>query len=248
MRRSLFLALGMAVACNNGSDTSPYADSSLEIPSVTLENGVELAAARQDLGGVITVSGTAPNLTVNINTDNGGTEVTVKAPGLPDLSAIEGIEGMLSLAEDPLTDKLSVMISDAEGPLYLLETVDAGPLTTSAFGPGFAGGGGSLGDVGVGLDTLTLYGIDISTDDGVVELFPGEPQEILVDGVSYRAVVVASFSRFFNAQPTCNFLIEDIRSFELTRVEAGTADLTPLTRPEGARIEGPFCPPAAATG
>lgn len=240
--RTMTLVL-FAVGCGGGSDISPYADGSLGIPEVEIDE--ELSSARKDLVGALAVDGSGENLTVQIDTQNGRTEVEVKAPGMPDLSVLDGLEGQLSIAEDALTDRLSLLVTDDQGPVYLLEPVNATVLTTETFGPGFVQVGADLGTVPVGLDHVRLYSALFETDDGAVEVFPGEPVEATIDGQTYRIVLVANWVRELSGDRSseCASQLDEALAYELTRVEPGAADLTPLTRPETVPIDGSTCLP-----
>ena len=155
---------------------------------------------------------------------------------------IDGIEGQLSLAEDALTDELSLLVTDAGGPVYLLEAVGTTVLTTEAFGPTFVEVGADLGTVPVGLDHLRLYSASFQTDDGPIEVFPGEPVLATIDGSAYRIVLVASWVRERSGDRVADcYQLDEVLSYELVRVTEGEADLQPLVRPEAEPIDGSSC-------
>ncbi len=239
--RFLTFLLALA-ACNDASDLSPYASGSLALPEV--EPDEEIESSRKDLSGDLSVSGEGERLTVRVDTSFGRTEVELKAPSRPDLSGIDGLTGQLSLAKDALTDEISLLVTGDDGPRYLLETVDSTVLTDSAFGPTFVQVGNDLGRVPVGLDHVRLYSALFQTDDGELEVFPGEPVEATIDGLSYRIVLIASWVRERSEDQVSNcYQLDDVLAYEVLRVEPGTADTTPLTRPESEPIDGASCAP-----
>ena len=75
----------------------------------------------------------------------------------------------------------------------------------------------------------------VQTDDGPVELLPGEKDVISVGGNSYEVTVVSAFQ--VEARPRALLPcggIGDMLSFELVRVESGEPDF--VERPEGAAM------------
>ncbi|HHO52835.1 MAG TPA: hypothetical protein ENK18_18650 [Deltaproteobacteria bacterium] len=146
-----------------------------------------------------------------------------------------------------MSDELSLLIVDDSGPLFLLETVTPTVLTRDAFGVNFVITANDLGPVPVGTTTLSLTSVYVGTDDGEVEAFPGEPLEVVIGGLSYRFVLLASWSRSYDAEINLQCALDEILSYEVARVEPGTASTIPLERPSARGIDNNACssaPPA----
>ena len=240
MRWTPWLALGM-LACGSTSDRSPYGTNTLPPPSV--ESDEELSSNRRDFGGSISVNGdSAANFTIRANTNNGRVDVDVRSPTRADVTLFDGIEGQLSLGLDPLSDDLSVLVTDDAGDVrYLLETIAPTVLTDSAFASNFVTVGNSLGTFPVSATELDLTSVVLQTDDGEVEAFPGAPVEIVVDAKSFRFTLIASWLRITADDVGVNCSLDEILSYEVIAVEAGNADLQILERADTDPIDGNAC-------
>lgn len=141
---------------------------------------------------------------------------------------------LMSVAADPLTGEVSFAIARSLAPadlLYLYEPVRAARLSEDLFGPGLVAPANPIGTdalVGWAVHTRSAW---MRTDQGDVELFPGEPQEVLLAQTPFRATLLASYAvePQFVGPTGCTEPLERI-AFELARVEAGGADLEPILR------------------
>jgi hypothetical protein len=89
---------------------------------------------------------------------------------------------------------------------------------------------------------MRIYSAFVQTDSGEIEAFPGEPQEILLGGLSFRFTLTAAWHRELDPGVSLNCDIRaDVLAYEVVRVEPDTADLTPLLRDPFATIEQGTC-------
>ncbi|MEQ1502643.1 MAG: hypothetical protein ABMB14_10450 [Myxococcota bacterium] len=244
MRGTVPMVVGL-VACGGGDAASEYAPAVLERAAVTVDLGdEELTGPRRDFAGSVTVDGSGRDWTVSVHTTGGTYDLDVHSPGGSDLSVVDGLgDAKVSIAPEPVSDELSLSIVDAEGGLvYLVEPVAPDLLTTEQFGAGFVAAGSDLGPADATGWALSLTSAMVRTDSGDVELFPGEPQEIVLDGDSFRAVLLGSYTAelLLSGNIRCEGATDRL-AFELVRVAPGAADLTPLTRPDGAELPVAEC-------
>jgi hypothetical protein len=242
--RAALLVWGIA-ACDKAPETSAYEPANLERATVTLDGIEEIEGIRRDWIGNLQVDGDGQRFTLAVTTESAGTqEVEVHSSAHSDLAALDGIEGVqLSVAPEPLSQELSLSLTDSAGELlYLVEPVEAGLLTTEKFGLGLIAEGSDLGVASVEAHDLSLTSALFRTDAGDVELMPGEPQEVAIDGAAYRVVLITSFDSDYRLEGAANCTGADSRlAFELLRIEAGTADLTAIVRPEGVELPVEEC-------
>ena len=235
--RSIVLMTGWMVACQNEPVPSAYEPANLERATVVLDDPEGFEGTRQDQIGNLRIDGTGQDFVLNISTS--AEDVTVHSPGRSDLSALDGLTDVrMSVARAPLSDELSLSIVDSADELvYLIEPVEAGALTVEQFGQGLVGEGDDLGSAVVDGFDLSFTSALIRTDAGDVALLPGEPQEVVIEGVTYRAVLLAAYTSSYTlgAAPECTGASARA-AFELLRVEAGAADLSVIVRAEGAEL------------
>lgn len=237
--RSAVLVVGL-VACGD-PESSAYEPANLELASVALDEADgEFEGVRRDWLGSLSVEGTGQDYTLSVQTTTAGVEtVDLHSPGHSDLGALDGLTGVhVSIAPDPLSDELSLSIVDEAGALlYLVEPVEAGLLTSDQFGQGLVASGADLGLITVDAFELSLTSALFRTDTGDVELLPGEPQEVTIEGVSYRVVLIAGYDAelLLEGDVRCTGAVSRV-AFEMARVDPGTADLAPIVRPEGATL------------
>lgn len=237
------LVVGLIVGstgCNGGPETSAYEPANLERAAVAIvDQDGEFEGVRRDWVGRIAVDGSGQDFTVTVSTTSGNDDITVHSPAHSDLSGLDGLEDVeVSVAPEPISDELSLSIVDSAGALvYLIEPVEGGILTVDQFGQGLIASGADLGTVSVETFDVEFASAQFRTDTGDVELMPGEPQEVVLDGVSYRVVLLASYTSVNTASEDSRCTGAEARiAFELLRIEAGTADLTPIVRAEGSEL------------
>jgi hypothetical protein len=238
MRNALFtVSFALSVACN-GSAVSEYAGANLERAVVSPDEELE-RDQRYDWVGEVAVNGSGADWTLAVD----GVNVAVHSPAHSDLSGLDGLELVVSVAPEAVSNELSLAVTTMEGDLhYLLEPVTPGAMTEETFGLGLVAPASALGEVSEGGWDLSLTSAWFRTDTGDVELLPGEPQEVSVYGVTYRATLIAAFTADLVTSQvvSCSGASERL-AFELVRVEPGTADLGALRRAEGVDLPTSTC-------
>lgn len=226
------------IACTKNELPSDYADSTLEQATVEPEDPLE--GSRRDSAG--TLGGDPEGLDMELRV--GSSTVFVHAPGAPDLSPWLGVSDMrMSVVEVAADGDATLLVRDAtDAVVYLLETVEPDVLTSEAFGGNFIELGDDLGPTEAYLSTMRIYSAFVATDNGEIELFPGEPQEIVVGGASYRIVLTAAWHRELDSGSSLQCTLRaDVLAYEVLRVEPGAANLAPLLRDPLAPIEQGTC-------
>ena len=233
-----FLALaGGVTACVPVEADSRFDRSNLEpariTPSVAVERG------RVDIGGLLQVESAGAETELVVQNPSTEVVVEVVSPGRADLSAFAGTEVRVALARDVATGAVSVSLLERSGQvLYLLEPIAPGALTDATFGPGLVWPANDLGPArGVAWEA-ELQSAWIRTEGGDVELFPGQPQRVWIDGATYRAVLIAAYD-LTSVADGCSLPTARL-SYELVRVE-GDVDETPLVRDPAVSLVGEEC-------
>ncbi len=225
----------MLAACNGGSDASQYGDQILEKGRIDIE---DMDGTRRDLVGSLEVDGSGSSWTVTVDTTGGEVEIDVFSPGQSDLSALDGLDAMVTLVREPLSGEVGISITDTDGGLlYLFEPIGEGTLTADTLGAGFVQPATDLGTETINLVTLHLSSVQFDDDAGGVEANPGEPATLTLLGSDYRAVLIAAYSLELDADapvPNCESATE-LLSYEVVLI-GESADLEPLVRPDNGNI------------
>jgi hypothetical protein len=233
----LFGVFGSLIACSEEDPPSQYAESTLEQATVVPDEPLE--GPRRDSGGSLTGDPEGADMRLTV----GSSTAEVHAPSFPDLTPFDGTGAFMSIVEVAPSGEASLLLrDDYDNVVYLLETIEPDVLTAEAFGGNFISLGNDLGVTPAYQSELRIYSAFVQTDNGEIELFPGEPQEILVGGASYRVAVTAAWHR--ELDPTASFncaIREDVLAYDVLRVEPGTADTTPLVRDALFPIEQGTC-------
>lgn len=230
---SAIVAAGFAAAagCKDKEIGSEYEAANLEPAAISTD--LELENNRRDLTGDLTSEGASKSWTLRVDAQ----QVDIYTPTGADLSVLDGLAGArVSLALDPITEERSLRVTDTAGALYyLVEPVEAGALTEEQFGLGLVAPANELGKLQQGAYEVTLLSAWLRTDTGDVELLPGEPQAVTIEGTSFRAVLLSAFTTELTRDDAVICTGADSRlSIELARLADGaSADLTPLVRSEG---------------
>lgn len=234
-----------AAGCGKEDPGSAHQQANLDAAVVVLPDGDELEGNQRDYFGDLTVDGSDADFTITVHTATGAKGIDVHSPGHSDLGLLDGLTARkVSIAAEPLSGELSLAIDDPEtgGVQYLVEPVEPGPLSEAVFGAGLIARGADLGALRVDAWNLDLTTALLRTDAGDVELMPGVPQEAAIDGVTYRAVLLASYTAELqlDGDVSCTGPAERL-AFELLKVEPGTADTAALVRPEGVELPTSSC-------
>ena len=239
--------LALLVACSGGQDVSEYADTTL--PPGSVGTDLEFESTRRDFQGTLSVSGDPGQFTLSTQLPVGGrVTIDVNSPSGADLSPFDGQENVrFSIGREPLSDRLSVLLADDDGPIYLFETIQPTVLTTSTFAAAFIAEGQNLGTTQSNNTILTLRSAILNTDDGDVEAFPGEPVDVEAQNNMYRFVLDAYWTRAIPPNVGVSCLTDSILSFEMVRI-IEPSDTTPIERSGDVNIDGNDCAAAALGG
>lgn len=218
---------------------SEYIDQLLAKATVSVDDDdtTVVNVVRRDWAGSLNVDGDSGNFELNIISGYATVRIDVYTPSGIDLNDISGQEVDVTVAPEPITDELSVAVykQGTTDLLYLLEPVTPGLLTDERFGFGMIAPADDLGSVRTedGWD-VSISSYYLRADGGDVVLFPGEPQEVMLEGVTYRATILAGFTADRLAQGAAEECVgpNDRIAFELLQVEPGSVDPTPILRPE----------------
>lgn len=239
---SLLALLGLsALAAGCHSDPEPEPEATGTIPeqlesfAVTIENdqGQLLSAA-----GLLTVAGEDRQFQIAVDDPAVGMAIELHTPGATPLGSLDGVDATVELSEMGMGGR-SIVISDADGPLYVgaLGDTPGQAQVREIFGEGFVTWGEAVGSQTDGYFVWTYAPAVFATDDGPVELLPGEVDNILVDGAKWRVVVSASYEVSDNPSademPACS--PESMLGFELLRV-AEPIEVATITRLEEAPV------------
>lgn len=136
----------------------------------------------------------------------GGGRFEVRSPAGMDLSALDGD---LVVAEQP--EEGDLLVRDADGPVYLATTV--GPeAVDDAFGHTTLAWGRSLEVHARDDGRVAVFSVLARGDDDVVELIPGRPQVLEIDGAAWRVeVLVATRTRRADGAREDAFAVEMLR-------------------------------------
>lgn len=239
------VALILPLAACSGSDDEPEGAhvAQLELLSVQLTGATGDEYEAISGSGALTVTGSERDFTLSIADEAGPLDVEVHSPGLSDLGALDGATVTVDLSTaDFSTGTRTIVISDESGPLYAADHGTGSAELAEAFGAGFVGYGETLGtESREGYDWV-YYTARFETDDGAVELEPGEVDTLSFDGVLWRVAVIAAYESSpqpDTAVPACGGS-DDLLSYEMLRVEE-PAEPAVLVRPEGAKVAALSC-------
>ena len=223
---TLLVSFAGLVACKNPEELVPSDVAPDQLEGV----GVSYASSGDPeqpitLSGVVAVSGSSRDFTLAI----GGDSVGVHTPGLSDLSALNGATLDAVVSGMGWQGERNVLLSDADGPVYFADPGTGGYQADATFGEGFVAFGTVVAQTSDDVGDWTWTTAKFQTDDGPVEVTPGIPAELVIDGATWRVVVAAAYQSDPYEEMDCG-AVEDLLAYEMLRV-AEAPDVTPLTRP-----------------
>lgn len=122
------------------------------------------------------------------------TTLEVLPAGGSDLSAIDGASASVRMEWDDWTGLVALGIRDAEGVGFAVEPGAGDMIVDELFGRTIARYGAELGVERDGDYDLHHAAVIFSTDDGDIEVKPGVPTILVLDGLDYRAVVTTAYT------------------------------------------------------
>jgi len=228
MTRSL-IAIALLAACGKSEPIEQ-----LEALNPAIED-VEDGQA-YSLSGQLTVTGSEQDYAFSLLEDGGidpSLAFDLHSPGSFDLTRLSG-EATVEVLSMAVFESRSIVVSDSSGPRYVADiganAAEVGEIV--GMEPAERGeelGTGSDSTWGTSFTTAVFH-----TDDGDVELQPGDVDVLKFDGALWRVVVVAAYDREARpdaALPGCP-LLEDVLSYEMLRVSE-VSDPEVLSRPPG---------------
>ncbi|MCB9699373.1 MAG: hypothetical protein H6738_21505 [Alphaproteobacteria bacterium] len=225
-----------------GGDVEPRSEwepNALRPPEIEPEE--ELTGARLDASGPLKTEEASEKQELRIDTSTGLVSLTIDTPTAPDLTAWDDADVLVSLREGPTA--IGMSITQDGDLLYLLEPDGPGTVSDELLGPNLLATDTDLGTVASSAWQGSLWSALIRTDTGDVELFPGQPAEVIIRGDTFRAILIASYDM---ESVTAGCSMDQTRmAYELLRVEPGSVDTTRLVRAETDDLGGAVCVPSA---
>ena len=171
-------------------------------------------------------------------------DAELHSPGDLDLSALDGHAGTVTIYPDWTGAHAElVAITDEDGLRYVANRGMSGGDLDTWFGADFATYGAELGTSRDQNFDWTYHTVSFQTEEGAVEIAPGEVDTITVAGALWQVVVIASYDRELRpkgSESDCG-PPEDLISYEMIRVPERVAP-TSMSRLTGRSVaEGPGC-------
>lgn len=188
---TMSLVLLALAACNPESpEDKAAADLQLESATVQTEACPELESCDgSDLAsGALAVTRSSGDSSVDLTLTVDDVDFAVHSPTGADLSAYEGSDVTVAVRGEWMIPT-SLSVRDADGLVYVVESGagDAFDAIDVAYGE-------ELGQVVDDADyQLTFRAIDVTTDDGVVSVKPGQVVTIHLDGATWRFGAIAAY-------------------------------------------------------
>ena len=180
---------------------------------------------------LLSVEGSARDWELGIE----GDMLDLHSPGMLDLSPMNGqdVTMKVTYSEWDENDR-SIIVAD-DGGLVYVGGPDAAQLLEEHYGTSIV----AYGDTVAQAYESTAYGnvlvgytmVDISTDEGVVSVLPGELTPIVIDGQSWELVVHGAYMVLSEESDVDCVTRAPVLSLEMIRTDASRQDI--LERPEG---------------
>jgi hypothetical protein len=193
-----------------------------------------------EASGVVSVAGADRDFVITIEEAAATRTLSVHSSARSDLLLLDGVVVRATLPESLLTGR-SVLLSDRDGPLYILDSGGSAISVNALFGREVV----SLGEL-VAEDEDDVYAnryhrIRIAADAGTVELLPGDAAHLEIDGARWRVAAIAAVESepAGNEVPLC-MAPGRVLSYEMLRVAEAGADER-IVRPAAAVPVLPGC-------
>ena len=179
--------------------------------------------------GEVVVTGEERDWTLALENDEGIFHVDLHSPTVADLSILDGRELTIDYDGEPWSGGAFV-IEDERGVVYA--STDDGNLS-ELLGEGVIEEGVALGARTDDRVTTIFLTLIVHSDEGDVELEPGDVAEVAVDGVRWRVGAIAAYDiedhRDYDCGPS------GVVSVEVLRLDDRTVELPsePIARPSG---------------
>lgn len=244
---SAFCAASLSLLAGCGGSGSPSTTG--EIPEQLEALNVDAGSGSSgpaSLSGAVAIEGAERDYTLSIEVAGTKKAIAVHTPGASPLAKLAGDEVEIETTEGGFGGP-SLFVSDSVGPRYLAVFGDGQALGAAEerLGKGFVRSGAEVASETDGTFVWSYRKAVFKTDDGDVSLDPGQVKTLKIDGVSWRAVVIASYQVSANPDatelPGCS--PESLLGFELLRLSEPPATESPIRRLPKATVAYAGCTP-----
>jgi hypothetical protein len=187
---------------------------------------------RIEASGVVSVTGADRDFVITIEDAAGTRTLDIHSSGRSDLSLLDGADVTATLPE--VLFSRSALLSDSDGPLYLLDSGGNVADVNALFGREVVGLGELVAEDEDDIYENRYHRIRIAADGGPVELLPGEAAHVEIDGDRWRVAAIAAVESepAGSSVPLC-LAPGRVLSYEMLRVAEAGAD-EHIIRPETA--------------
>jgi hypothetical protein len=241
--RPIFLGLLVTStsACNPGGAA---ADAQLEALGFQSDAALGEDGATYTVSGDLEVSGADRDFTLAVS-DATTTllDAELHSSGGLELGALDGRAGAVSIVPNWGGGAVLVAIEDESGLAYLGNRGASDGQVDAWFGADFATYGAELGGSRDENFDWSYRTVRFATDDGAVEIAPGDVDTVTVGGDLWQIAVIASYDRTLRpdgSQSECG-PPDDLISYEMLRVSTTIAPTSQLRLADRAMAEGPGC-------
>lgn len=246
MRSTLVPALLFPVALNLAAcDDGAVAADALEGFSIESDALVEGDDDTYVFTGDLSASGADRDYDLSVSDPTGTIfEAALHSPGDLDLGSLSGHSGTVTIYPDWTGEHARlVAITQEDGLVYVANRGMSGGDLDTWFGADFATYGAALGTSRDENFNWTYHGVSFKTDEGAVEIAPGEVDTLTINGEMWEVVVIAAYDR--ELRPNGSIADcgppEDLISYEMIRVAERVAPTMQLRQSGREIAEGPGC-------
>jgi len=227
----------LALACSNTSQTGTIPEQLEAVAVLPTGGSFDAISASGDLA----VTAEGRDFTLTITPAAGpAVEISVHSP-TTNLAKLDGLTVDADVSQSGLHEERSLVISDDGGVVYAADVGQFNDTIVAAFGADFATWGATVATDSDELYDWTYTSAKFQTDDGPVEILPGNAKTVVIAGDTYRIGVIAAYE--VEAHPDAALPcggISDLLSFEMLRIAEAEEPAT-VTRAAGADLAHNGC-------
>jgi hypothetical protein len=184
--------------------------------------GAQGAAENLTASGVLTLTGASPDYSLTVGE---AAAFDLHVVELADLSALQGDEVTVTTIAWGFEPFQSLLVNDASGPVFAIDAGWSLDAVNTWLGTPALAWSEELGATEDEYWEISHRGLQITHDDGVQVLMPGESQSVSIGGVGWLVTVIEAKDRTLKdgaPLPDCPVL-DDALAFQLQRQELFTA-------------------------